>query len=318
MSAVLPIIYPDLETAKAVVEDPQTANIPELHKAVFRWLEIFVKHSSRASKDSVDELKALGASDSDLAACLQLASTQVWLTSSADASGVGIDDSYVNFAPPLLQRDASFYRATQEVYADTERRTGPSAASGAAPHGWLAAPCSGESYEVAASAACSRYGMVPNLFAAVSASPDFYPRQQLALDLLERPQSGELSASMHALVRAATVALNQCDYFVPTVKALLELRSEREINYAELVPDPMAVASNDQERVVLAFADKLIRNPYKITEKDAMGFRAVGLNDVAYVDVYNTVAIQTSLDRLANCIGVLPDSRALLTLSKAY
>ena len=67
---------------------------------------------------------------------------------------------------------------------------------------------------------------------------------------------------------------------------------------------------------MLTFAEKLIRNPYKITEKDAMSFRDSGLDDAAYVDVYNTVAIQTSLDRLANCVGVLPDSAVLLSTRK--
>lgn len=98
--------------------------------------------------------------------------------------------------------------------------------------------------------------------------------------------------------------------------ALLELRAERVIKYQDLVPDPSAIAVNDQERAVLAFAEKLIRNPYKITAKDAQSFRDAGLDDSAYVDVYNTVAIQTSLDRLANCIGVLADSELLLTERK--
>jgi hypothetical protein len=38
----------------------------------------------------------------------------------------------------------------------------------------------------------------------------------------------------------------------------------------------------------------------------------VGLDDEAYVDVLNTVAIQTSLDRLANVLGVRVDEQPLL------
>lgn len=203
---MLPIVYPDLAIAKAVAEDAQTADIPELHKAIFRWVEVFVKSSWQASEDAIRELKALGATDRDLADCLQLASTQIWLTSSADASGIPIDDSAVNYAPPLLQREASFYHDQKATPADTGQGSGQHTASRSAPHGWLGTPCTGEAYELAAAGAMSRYGIVPNLFAAVSASPDFYPRQQLALDLLEQPQSNTLSGFMHALVRAATVA----------------------------------------------------------------------------------------------------------------
>ena len=51
-----------------------------------------------------------------------------------------------------------------------------------------------------------------------------------------------------------------------------------------------------------------------INEDDAQRFREVGLDDEAYVDVLNTVAIQTSLDRLANSLGVRPDQQPLLPI----
>ena len=64
--------------------------------------------------------------------------------------------------------------------------------------------------------------------------------------------------------------------------------------------------------MVLEFALKATRNAYKITAKDAQIFRDAGLTEEAYVDVLNTVAIQTSLDRLANCLGVVPDESPIL------
>jgi alkylhydroperoxidase family enzyme len=67
-----------------------------------------------------------------------------------------------------------------------------------------------------------------------------------------------------------------------------------------------------QDRAVLDFAHKATRNAYKVVAADAQSFRDVGLDDEAYIDVLNTVAIQTSLDRLANVLGVRPDSAPLL------
>ena len=64
--------------------------------------------------------------------------------------------------------------------------------------------------------------------------------------------------------------------------------------------------------VILDFGTKVARNAYKVTEDDAQQFRDVGLDDEAYVDVLNTVAIQTSCDRLANSLGVRPDPQPLL------
>ena len=69
------------------------------------------------------------------------------------------------------------------------------------------------------------------------------------------------------------------------------------------------------DRVVLALATKFARNTYKVTEKDAISLRETGLDDEAYVDILNTVSIQTSLDRLANVLGVRPDAKPLLAQS---
>jgi alkylhydroperoxidase family enzyme len=304
------MIYRDSAIAKAVGEDPQSADIPELHKAVFRWMEVFVKNSWQASSDSIAELKVLGATDRDLADWLQIASTQVWFTSSADAGGIPMEANQVT--GPVMKRERSFYHG-QQLREEPVEFSQTSGASPPKANGWLAAPCEGAAYEAAVSDAESRYGLAPNLFAALSACPDFYPCHQLALDLLEGPQSTTLSGSLHALVRAATVAHNRCDYFVPTAKALLELRGESGVTYEDLLPDPRAIARNDRELAVLTFVAKLISNPYKITAKDAQSFRDTGLDDAAYIDVYNTVAIQTALDRMANCVGVVADSKPLLS-----
>ena len=71
-----------------------------------------------------------------------------------------------------------------------------------------------------------------------------------------------------------------------------------------------------ETRVVLAFVQKMAKHAFKITEADAEAFRAVGLGDEVYVDVFNTVAIQQSLDRLANCCGLTADGGPLLALER--
>jgi alkylhydroperoxidase family enzyme len=69
---------------------------------------------------------------------------------------------------------------------------------------------------------------------------------------------------------------------------------------------------SDKERAVLDFASKMVRTSYKVTEKDSAAFRAAGLDDAAYVDVLNTVSIQTTMERVANMFGVVPDATPLL------
>ena len=62
---MLPVIYSDPAIVEAVGADAQSADIPEIHKAVFRWMEKLVKRSSEASEDDIRELRQLGASESD-------------------------------------------------------------------------------------------------------------------------------------------------------------------------------------------------------------------------------------------------------------
>lgn len=306
------MIYADPEVARAVGEDPQSAPIPELHKAMFRWTELFVKHSWDATPDDLAELKALGATDRDVADWLQIASTQVWFTSSADAGGIPMEGNAVT--GPVMQHPREYYH--QHV-ADSAAETTPNGDATTEPAGWLDAPDAAAAFDAAAEIARTRYGFVPNLFGAISACADYYPRHQLALDLLETPQSSSLSAAEHALARAATVALDRCAYFEPTARALLSRQGDGLPDYEVLGSDPAAAARSEREACVLALTEKLIRTPYKITEKDAQGFRDVGLDDAAYVDVFNTVAIQTSLDKLANCIGVSADGKPLLQSSRS-
>jgi len=321
------MIYPDPETVAAVGEDPQSADIPELHKAVFRWLETFVKSSDSTSERDIEELRQLGASDEEIAEWVNIASLQIYLVSIADSSGVPLESEVAETESALaefssLHRDRSYYHVRQPDTPQTKTTgtanpTGGQDGAKLQSSGWLSAPCAGDDYEKAARDAEARYGVIPNLFKAISASGRFYKRHQMVLDLLEHPQTDTLSGPLHALVRAATIALDRCDYFAATADSLLARTCDSNIKYSQLVPDPLATARTEQERVVLAFAEKLIRTPYKITAKDAQDFRDAGLDDKAYVDVFNTVSLQCSLDRLANATGVAADSRPLLSAQLA-
>jgi alkylhydroperoxidase family enzyme len=64
---------------------------------------------------------------------------------------------------------------------------------------------------------------------------------------------------------------------------------------------------------VLDFASKMAANAYKVWEADAQSFRDSGLDDEAYLEVLEVVSIQSSLDRLANSLGVVPDAQPILS-----
>ncbi len=299
------MIYSDAEVAAAVAEDPQSAPIPDLHKAVFALARVFVQSSWAATPADLDAARAVGASERDLSEWLQVASIQTWFTHSADAGGIALEGDAVT--GPVLRHERAFYHAGNPV-ATLPCAPRPAAAE-ASGSGWLTPQAEDAKFVAAAEEARIRYGVVPGLFEAVSACADFYPRHLLALRLLEGPQSDALDARLHARVRATTVALDQCRYFEPTV---LEQAERVGIGASRLADFAEPGGDSDAEQVVLGFVHKMARSAYKITADDAARFRDAGFSDTAYVEVFNTVAIQQSLDRLANCCGVVPDASALL------
>ena len=114
------------------------------------------------------------------------------------------------------------------------------------------------------------------------------------------------------MIRVVVSHLNRSRYGEPTSTALLS-RVGGERGLADrLREEPERADWSLIDPVVLALATKFARNAYKVTEKDAISLREVGLDDEAYVDILNTVSIQSSLERLANVLGVRPDPVPLL------
>jgi len=307
------MIYETAEIARAVGEDPDRAPIPERHKAAFRFTRKFVQAPWTFEQRDIDALRAVGLEDADIVMWAQIAGLQTWFTMNADGSGVALEGRAI--AGPVLGQERAAYQ--QRV----ARRPEPAANGAAELAGADGAAADTASAFVATAEqapgfadirrwALDLWGFVPKLLAAVSLEPDMLPRHRLALELLSRPQSS-LPADLHALARARAICLNRSRYSMPTARALVADAGRFERLAAEQPDD----AWSPQERAVLTLATKLIRNSYKITGADAEAFRAAGLDDAAYVDVLNTVAIQASLDRMAAALGVQPDPGPLGAVS---
>jgi uncharacterized peroxidase-related enzyme len=307
-------MYPDPDVRNALLADPATAPIPSLHRETFRFAEKFVRSSWSMTPSDLDRLRDAGLTDSEIVKWATLGSTQSWFTMSADGGGVPLDSDATTGVGVGRTRDS--YEATTGgllgATADSDRTSSLSSDGGIA---WVAMEDSGSGYRDAASWAEQRYGFVPNLLHAVSLQPGFYPRHQLALELLEAPQSESLSDRHHAMVRMLASHLGRGRYSERTARALMSRIPGGDELADRLIKEPLDVDWAPVDRAVLSLATKFARNAYKVTEKDAIGLREVGLDDEAYVDILNTVSIQTSLDRLANVLGVQPDSLPLLARS---
>lgn len=312
---MLPLLYQSKSIAQQIIEDPQTAPIPELHKAMFRWVEKFTRRSWEMTEADLQELRGLGLSDEHAVDWAHVACLQTWWVMSADGGGIPLEKGAVTGVAVCHTRQ--WYESAAEGLLAASPGSDLVERPATASLCWIKTDESAAGYRQAAAWARERYGFVPNLLRALTLGPDILPRHQYALELLERPQSRSLSPLRHAMVRALVSSLNRCAYSFTTTRQLLFDAGGDHALLDRVAGDYRSCEWNKGDRAVLDFADKVVRNTYKVTAADAQSLREAGLDDDAYVDVLNTVSIQTSLDRLANALGVTPDERAVRPLGAA-
>jgi len=309
---VLPLLYHSDTVAREIIEDPQTASIPDVHKAMFRWVEKFTRHSWDMTEADIQQLRDLGVGDEHIVEWAQVACLQTWWVMSADGGGIPLEGNAVTGVA---------VKHTRDWYENKEGgslASAPGAARVERPSSggisWVRSDETAEVYQRVAAHARERYGFAPNIYSAVSLVPDILPRHELAFEVLECPQSASLSPLRHAMVRALVSSLNRSAYSAATTRALILATGGDDALFDRVTHDYTSHDWSPADRAVLDFAAKMARNHYKVTAADAQSFREAGLDDEAYVDVLNTVSIQTSLDRLANALGVRPDDRAIMPI----
>ncbi|MBW2280724.1 MAG: hypothetical protein JRG76_14815 [Deltaproteobacteria bacterium] len=310
---MLPLLYGEDRIVRQVLEDPQTAEISELHKLAWRWTRRFVRESWTFGLEHVRELRDQGIDDAELLRWVEGAAVQTWWVMSADAGGVSLDE----FTPTSgravgLEREdyeAQQFRTAAASAAALEALPAP------APNGvaWVEIDLDRLEYREAAASAVGRYGFVPNFLKAFSLRPPMYRRHLRAFELLEAPTTPRLTPRLHALARALTTLFNRSAYGQVTSRAQLERVTGDPELWQRLSEDEHETGWSDDERAVLDFAARMAQGSYRVTDKDAARFIDVGLDAAAYVEVANVVSIQTANDRTANALGLVPDPEPILS-----
>lgn len=298
---MLLLVYPDASIAAKIVEDPQIAPIPDLHKAMYAWVKKFVRNSWEMTPADTQALRDAGATEKQIALWAQIACLQTWWVMMGDGGGVSLD--YGQEVGPVVGKTRPYYEDAQPGLLAAIPDGTPATQTGDG-NGWIQRDDSHPTYQQVAKAAKERYGIIPHLLTATSLAPETLPRHQLAFELLEAPQCDSLTPRQHALVRAITSQVNRSNYFEATIKALIDQHAQSHDEYDKIIGPWMPEDWDETDRAILEFAIKTARNAYKITAKDAQLFQELGLNDQTYVDILNTVAIQTSIERLTNALGI--------------
>ena len=194
---MLPLLYPDPDTREALLADPSTAPIPQLHRELFGFAEKFVRGSWTMRLEDLQRLREAGLSDAEIVQWATLGSTQSWFTMSADGGGIPMDGD--TLTGPGVGRTRDSYEATPagllaapgDAPSPSHSLSGsslsgsswPSSAPAEDAAAWVTTDESAAEFREAAGWAEQRYGCVPNLFRAVSLQPGFYRRHRLALQL---------------------------------------------------------------------------------------------------------------------------------------
>jgi alkylhydroperoxidase family enzyme len=297
---VLPFIYQDKDP-KAILADIQGAPIPDAHKLMFSWIESFTRDSSSLTQDDIGKLLRGGISQQEIVEWANVAATQTWFVMSADGGGIPMEGDTAAGSVIGLER---------ENYHQGEVLTVPTVDVDVqlSDISWT------ERDELKIESglkdwALQRYGFVPNFFKANTLAAAYFRRHILAFELLDKPQSKLLSVENHALVRRWVNRLNKGRYLDQTTAEFLQRQNPEA---GQLLDQGDFSRFSERERLVLDFAGKLVKNAYKVTQADVEGFIDVGLDEAAYIDVLNTTSIQTSMDRIANALGIKPDVKSVI------
>jgi hypothetical protein len=301
---VLPFIYPG-RNIQQMLEDIDATDIPDIHKLMFAWVKQFTTSSSNLTHGDTKRLAEAGIPDRDIVEWANVASTQTWFVMSADGGGIPLEGN--DLVGSVLGQERAAYHQSE---VETARGGSPASGKPDGDHtNWVTTDR--DKLGSISAWANDQFGFVPNLFEVTSLAPHYFPRHKLAIELLSAPQSASLSPRLHAMVRRLVNRRNDGEYFEATTRKQITSHDPAVVQVLDNESDFAGLEELD--RTVLEFADKLVRHAYKVTEKDAQTFRDCGLDDEAYIDVLNTVSIQTSLDRLCNSLGIQPDDGSLIT-----
>ncbi|HJN92666.1 MAG TPA: hypothetical protein QGF05_08090 [Dehalococcoidia bacterium] len=308
---MLPRLYNSETVADAIMDDFESAPIPDIHKTMFRWVEKFTRRAWDMTAADIQSLRDQGVGDTDIVDWAQVAALQTWWVMQADGGGIPLEGNAI--AGQAVGNERDWYHAA-EAGLTAAPPSLPVAVRGAAGNeiAWVETDESNETFQEYAGKAQDRWGTVPNLYKATSLKFDILPRHHLALELLESPKSS-LTPKQHAMARALTSALNHAPYTSTTTREQLKCAGGDDALFDQVTSDYTQHDWDPQDKVVLDFTAKMTCNAYKVWEADAEGFREAGLNDEAYVEIVELVSIQSSIDRLANSLGIAPDAQPLLT-----
>lgn len=149
-------------------------------------------------------------------------------------------------------------------------------------------------------------GFIPNVFLALAHRPAEFRAFFAAHDALMDKTEG-LSKAEREMIVVATSAVNECLYCVIAHGAILRIRAKNPLIADQLATNPRKADLSDRERLIIAFALRMVNDSGSITDDDVQELREEGLTDDEIWDIGAITAFFAMSNRLANLTSMRPN-----------
>jgi uncharacterized peroxidase-related enzyme len=151
------------------------------------------------------------------------------------------------------------------------------------------------------------FGFVPDVVKIFSLRPQVAAAQDLLRQALLGPASS-LGARRADMVSAMVAGLNRCRYCSIAHAGMLTERGDlAQADALTLLADWRALDLPEDERAMLAFAEKLTNDPEALAAGDVQGLRDRGFSDENVYDIVLLTAYRNYLTRVIAGLGVSVD-----------
>lgn len=151
-----------------------------------------------------------------------------------------------------------------------------------------------------------RAGFVPNVFLLLARRPDEFRAFMAWHDALMEKDEG-LSRAEREMIVVVTSAANRCLYCVVAHGAILRVRAKDPAISDILAVDWRRAELSPRQRAMLAFAEKLAREPWAVEDADIAALEAAGFSEEEIWDIGAITALFAASNRIAHFADLRPN-----------
>jgi uncharacterized peroxidase-related enzyme len=146
-------------------------------------------------------------------------------------------------------------------------------------------------------------GVVENGVRAFSLRPFVFTAWKQLRDTVQ----SNMDLRRYELVTLAAAASLRCSYCTLAHGAILASKYFSAEQVEAMTRDYRTAGLEPAEVAMMAYAEKIVRNAYKVTPEDIDGLRAHGFSDTEILDIALVAAARSFLSKVTDAVGAEPD-----------